>query len=653
MRFLAPALLGTLLLPTAYAQPAAEAPTRSRPAQVIPTGVETPALDAAAADSLSPEQLARRIARLRVRQAELLEAEASGQSRRYQEILDGLVADLQLLAALPGVAEDARFRDVFASIMGEYERFYDEPMLDRGEIYPFLQAAFADLNAVDGPLLEDVELPEFSASAVAVAATIPMEVNRLVERSLSYLRRSDGHTSRLRTRADTYFPMIERILAEEGVPDELKYLAMVESALNPRARSHAGAAGLWQFIPATGRAYGLRVTSEIDDRLDPEKSTRAAAQHLRDLYERFGDWHLALAGYNCNPARIQRAIQTFESRTGRRATFWDIYNDIPSETRNYVPMFIATALLLSNPDHGGERGAMYTYDQVPVRSGTTLREVAQLIGTSTDVLEALNPSLRRSRVPEQRDPWMLRIPVGSYSRNASDLDALAPRYMPDRTAFAAQTVHYGARNVRPLAPADEAELVAARRPRSEGSTRLADAARRLREERGEREPSRTERPRETTRDAEPAATEPATPVRTVADEAPERETRRTTPRRSEIRSPRTQTHRVRRGENLTQIAARYGVSVGQIRAANNLSTDTIRPGQRLRIDPSASASSARSSGGSRARTTTHTVRRGENLTQIARRYGVTVSQIREWNRISGSNIRPGQRLRIESRRTVS
>ena len=304
--------------------------------------------------------------------------------------------------------------------MTEYEQYYDAPALDRGEIYAFREGLFAATESVEGPLLEDVELPEALGPNVAV---IPMTMNRLVEGSLNYLRRANGHTARVRTRADTYFPMIEQILAEEGVPDELKYLAVVESALNPRARSHAAAAGMWQFIQATGAAYDLRVTNERDDRLDPEQSTRAAARHLRDLYERFGDWQLALAGYNCNPNRIARAVRSAEERLGRTATFWDIYDDIPRETRNYVPMFIATALIMSNPSQFGlpahDPGPRYVYDEVPVEVGTSLATVAAAAGTTVDAVRALNPSFRRDRVPAapSGDVRMVRIPLGAYASN--------------------------------------------------------------------------------------------------------------------------------------------------------------------------------------------------------------------------------------------
>jgi membrane-bound lytic murein transglycosylase D len=608
---------------------APDAALRSRPVEPIRSHEALP-LDDDAVDSLTGEQLARRIARLYTRQAELLEAEAAGDTDRYVVLLDALVVDAHLLASIPGVAEEVRFKEAYSAILTEYEGFYDEPAVDRGEIFPFLEEAFAIANGVDGPLLEDVTLPTYAAGAHATV--FPMEVNRLVQSSVQYLQRSTGHVSRLRSRADTYFPMIERILAEEGAPDELKYLAMVESALNPRARSHAAAVGMWQFIAATGAAYGLRSGGDVDDRLDPERATRAAARHLVDLHERFGDWQLALAGYNCNPARIQREIERAEARLGRKATFWDIYDHIPRETRNYVPMFIATALVLSNPEAYGfpasyEPGPRYTYDVVPVEGGTSLSAVAGLLDVDEDVLDALNPSLRRGRVPEQRDAWMLRIPAGAYDEHAERLDRLAPRSARTSTLYAARTVNYGTRADRPIAPMDERVLVAAAAPPRPAPRTAA-----------------TQPPPEVN-------TQPEVPVRTVADVAAE-EASASAPPPSESR-PTATFHRVQRGEHLTMIAQRYGVTVNQIVNANNLRSTTIRPGQRLRIDASASrsaSSATRAAAG--PRTITHRVASGQNLTTIAQRYGVTVRQIMDWNDLRSTTIRPGQRLRIQTSRSV-
>jgi membrane-bound lytic murein transglycosylase D len=604
-----------------------------------------------AADPVTPEQLALRLADLYDRTADLLRAEARGDEREYVDILETLVIDARYLSQAPGVVGLARFREAYSVVMTEYEQYYNAPSLDRGDIYAFREGLFQATEAVDGPLLEDVSLPTDLGPNVAV---IPMPMNRLVESAVNYLRRATGHTNRVRSRADTYFPMIERILAEEGVPDELKYLAVVESALNPRARSHAAAAGMWQFIQATGAAYQLRVTTDRDDRLDPEQSTRAAARHLRDLHERFnGDWHLALAGYNCNPLRVERAIRDAEARLGRRATFWDIYDDIPRETRNYVPMFIATALIMSNPSSFGlrdhEPGPRYVYDEVPIEPGTSLSAVAMAAGTTVDAIRALNPSFRRDRVPDPASGSvrMVRVPVGAYAANERDLDRLAPASADRNPAYAARSVRYGSRNDFPLSVSN-GEMP---RYASASPTRSTQRA----EDRPVRRLLGREEPAPPVVAVAERTTEPAETETTVADVPTE--TREEEPRAEERRPERRErarptTHRVQRGEFLSVIARRYGVSVRQLREWNELSGDHIRPGQRLRVSadaPGARAAAARSRG---PQVTTHRVASGQTLTSIARRYGVTISQIRSWNNLRSDVIRPGQRLRIETRRAV-
>ena len=675
----AAALAGSALGADALAQSATTDTAPVRPATALPTAADAFLPGYVAADPVSDEELARRVALFHARQADLLQADADGDAARYAVLLDDLVSDVRLAAERPGALFDSRFRSVYASVLTEYERFYDRPALDRGDVYAVRTAG---VDAVErgfdqgAPLLDHVTLPDLGTFATQV----PMDVNPEVERYLQFLVNRPSHVQRLQSRADTYFPMVERVLAEEGVPDELKYLAMVESALNPVAQSHAGAAGMWQFIRATGRAYGLRAEADVDDRLDPEVATRAAARHLRDLYDRFGDWQLALAGYNCNPAVIARGVRRFEEQTGRTATFWDIDHVIPRETRAYVPMFIATSLVLSNPSAYGmgeyEPGPVYAFDRVPVAGGTRLASVARAIDVDEAVLRALNPSLKRGRVPAVRVPHMVRIPAGFYAENAEALDRLAP---PEASGaqFAANTAHFGPRAVRPLAPQEHSEAVATLVARRE--TRRAAAPRRERvrreapveryaasapadvaraEARADNEggvettvappsePAFVAR-REPT--PEPAVKdEPAEPA-TVAEAAPP------TPKVEAAAAPpvpvrtvserRPTTHRVKRGEYLFSIAREYGVSVSQLRALNGLRSDTVHPGQTLRVSGDAPAA-ARTAPARPARPTTHRVRRGEHLTGIAREYGVTVRQLREWNRLSGDVVKVGQRLRV-------
>ena len=697
----------SLALTAAQAQTARTDAAPVRPAQPL-VGSPDAAPDAVPAAEPSDADLARRLAAFYQRQAALLHADASGDESAYAVQLDELVADVQAAALRPGALTDSRFRELYSSVMTEYERFYDQPVLTRGEVYAINAEGVEAVERgfdLGTPLLEHVTLPD----AETFVSTIPMDVNPKVERYVQFLLNRPSHVQRLRSRADTYFPMVERILAEEGVPDELKYLAMVESALNPVARSHAAAVGMWQFISATGRAYGLRAEREIDDRMDPEVATRAAARHLRDLYDRFGDWQLALAGYNCNPAVIARGVRRFEERTGQRATFWDIDHVIPRETRAYVPMFIATSLILSNPDAYGfephEPGPTFTFDRIPVAGGTRLSEVARILSVDTETLAALNPSLRQSRVPDVRVPHMLRIPVGAYAEHAEALDRLAPPEAgSDR--FAAETVHFGPRAVRPLAPQEFSEglvAYAARRDARVAQSR-AERARRdnpvevyvaaapssLRQAQAQIAEARRETQLQAEREqaqiaaASASVTAPATPAAVPAepiaeaapavDEIAEVELAVETPATPEPvavaeavvpapapptsappvmtvsdRPEATTVHRARRGEYLASIARQYGMTLAELRALNPGVGDDIRVGQSIRVSGAPAAPAATRT--EPRRPTTHRVRSGEHLTGIAREYGVTVRQLREWNGLSSDVIRVGQRLRLTARGT--
>ncbi len=312
---------------------------------------------------------------------------------------------------------------------------------------------FEALEGAEQPLLRHLGPPDI----LAMQTDVPMPMNRLVQSVMGYLlEHPEDHIYRWLERSATYFPMIETIFAKEGVPDELKYLALVESGLQTRANSWAGAAGIWQFMPATGSAYGLDITDYVDERLDPVKATRAAARHLRDLYYLFdGDWLLALSGYNCSPTVIRAAINHVEQSLNRDATFWDIYPYIPRETRAYVPTFIAAALIMSNPAAFDlDRvlpGPRYAFDYVPAQGGQSLSAVAEFAGASVARLRALNPELLQKELPPGPLPYYVRIPYGSYetflSASAAE-HAVADEFLADA---APMRVRYGSRTLRPIA----------------------------------------------------------------------------------------------------------------------------------------------------------------------------------------------------------
>ncbi|PEN11366.1 lytic transglycosylase [Longibacter salinarum] len=397
-----------------------------------------------ATDSVSKQEAFRHIERLYRHQARLMSMQARGDTVKSRRVLDTAIRDLATLIRRPGLAHQPRFQSVFQAITSEYREVYGVPDtldLPRGSIYDLRKGVFTAVNQSDDPRLENA-LP---SDLREMDTDVPMTVNPRVREAMAFLLKNRNlHLYPWLRRAETYFPMIEHIFAEENVPDELKYLALVESGLNPYAHSHASAGGLWQFVAETGRRYGLTIDPWVDERRDPEKATRAAARHLRDLHDMFGgDWHLALAGYNVSPARVKRELAKARRRMHREPTYWDIYDDLPEETRNYVPLFIATSIIISNPAAFDLKrvtpGPRYAFDHVPVDATMELEQVAQLAEADVQTVRALNPELRADRVPPSDEPYYIRLPYGSYPTFKSNFDALSEAERTSHLKHAVQT----------------------------------------------------------------------------------------------------------------------------------------------------------------------------------------------------------------------
>lgn len=657
-----------------------------------------PASDDAAAPEPTPtasvdtSSMDDRLVRLYALEAQLLAAEDSTHTGR---LLDQAMSELaSLLQSDPDLIENPDVRELYRGLTSEYRRYHDygnDPdsmVTARGSIFSVRAQLFASLEGVEEPLLEDVMAPEPSES---IETTVPLTMNRLVKRSMTYLQKNpDKHVNRWLQRAEMYFPMVDHIFAEVGVPQEIRYLAMVESGLNPRARSWAGAVGMWQFMAGTGRLYGLSVDGWVDERRDPEKATRAAARHMRDLYEDFGDWHLAMAAYNCGAGCVRRAIR----RSGQSdPTFWNVYDYLPRETRGYVPMFIATTRIASNPEAYGIDPASpapaYAYDYVAVHgSMLSLREIAALAGTSTDVIRALNPELRRSTLPPSRDKYHLRIPLGSYPefalnyaelpdhkkrpvstyrvRSGDTLSEIADRFgtstnrLRSTNGIRGSMIRVGQTLVVPVREYDSALAGAGPdRPmrvhyatdtpvRPLDPVTLADAP-----DRETRDRSGTPvRTASTSSDASGASSDDgaATASESTASASSEASTSSTSSTSSESstqrdaepkNASRPATYRVRRGDTITEIADRFDLWTKDLRRWNGLANDRIYAGQTLRLTaPDGESDSPTST------TSTYTVRRGDTLEAIAQTFGVSIAELRSWNGLRGSRIYPGQKLDI-------
>lgn len=248
----------------------------------------------------------------------------------------------------------------------------------------------------------------------SIEKRVPLHFNDRVFAFVNYFAIKDREYSRMVIRRQNlYFPIFEKTLAKYGLPDELKYLSIIESGLNAKAISRAGAGGLWQFMPPTGRHYGLYQDWYVDERLDFEKATDAACRYLRDLYNQFNDWELAIAAYNTGPGNIRKAIR----RSGYKKTFWEIYPYLHRETRSYLPQFTAMVYVMNFAEEHllfeNDREYLMPYDTLKVDKFLHFETFASLTNTCVEDLQKLNPAMVRNAVPESHRKYTIRVPISA------------------------------------------------------------------------------------------------------------------------------------------------------------------------------------------------------------------------------------------------
>ena len=279
----------------------------------------------------------------------------------------------------------------------------------------------------EDPILEE-ELKKWDQT---LKVDVPVARNKQVKAYLVYFTTErKGTIRKYLARSTRYLPMIREVFQEHGLPEDLAYLAMIESGFNPHAYSHAHACGMWQFIQGTGRRYGLAINTYVDERRDPVKSTHAAAKYLLDLYKQFGSWYLAAASYNCGENRVQREIDG-----GNHKNFWDLSSNqcLPTETKNYVPQMIAATIIAKNPERFGFKNIPYEprlqYDVIKVNRPTSLDAAAIACNAPAEELAFLNPELRKGVTPPDQAQYVLNIPKNTkdlFARNIRVVRAEAP-----------------------------------------------------------------------------------------------------------------------------------------------------------------------------------------------------------------------------------
>ena len=402
-------------------------------------------------------------------------------------------------------------------------------------------------------------------------SAIPLTYNPAVREAIDlYVNRRSNLMSLMLSRATYYFPIIEEELDRQGLPLELKYLAIVESALNPTAVSRMGATGFWQFMLRTGKIYGLTINSVIDERMDPRKSTRAMCEYFKDMYALYGDWMLAIAAYNCGPGNINKAIR----RSGGKRDFWEIFPYLPRETRSYVPFFIAAFYSMEYyREHDIRPSAIHipiATDTVHLARRCTTRELAEITSVSLDTIELLNPMYKKGIIPGNQQSQVIVLPAQA----AIDFASNKEKYFASHHKSEAK-VEDSASDIEEEQAADSEREVTYRVRRGDS---LGSIARRyhvttaqIKEWNGLR--SNTIHPGQklvirTGTKASVSAAKSGTSSK----------------KKSSTRQHSARYYTVKRGDTLSGIASKYkGVTVTQIKRANNLRSNNIRPGQRLLI----------------------------------------------------------------------
>lgn len=530
-----------------------------------------------------------------------------------------------------------------------------------------------------------------------------IEYNQGLENIIkSFLKNRKKSYERLMAISEYYFPMFEAALAKYDVPLEIKYLAVVESALNPHARSRVGATGLWQFMFATGKQYNLDVSSYIDERSDPLKATEAACQYLSNMFKIFGDWDLVLASYNAGPGNVSKAIR----RSGGQQNYWNIRKNLPKETQGYVPAFLATMYIYEyHKEHGIEpkRAAIsyFATDTVMIKREMSFKQISDLLDIPESQIKLLNPGYKLDVIPFVKGKnHYLRLPlpkIAVFTSNEDKIYAYAQieEDKKEKPYFSRKSTLPAGGNTTETAIAstdskspyidysEEPEIVKGSKIVTKtkyhtvkkgdnigeisqkygvsiaeikkwnrlknnnvmlGAKLKIQTSERVATTVVKKTPKPAAKTKETTETAIAAVEKQEAKTKEVAtDDTDNKE------------DDKSEFYVVQKGDNLNSIARKYGVTVAEIKEWNNLEDTNVLSGSKLKLIPNENApvietkaEKAQQQIASSAKVHQYLVQKGDSLFSIAKKYpGVTVENIKKWNDIRNENIKPGMKLKIQ------
>ncbi|MFO7615470.1 MAG: LysM peptidoglycan-binding domain-containing protein [Bacteroidales bacterium] len=458
--------------------------------------------------------------------------------------------------------------------------------------------------------------------------TMDLTYNQTVKNFIDlYAVKKRQLTSKMLGLKEIYFPLFEEHLDKYDIPLEMKYLAVVESALNPTAGSRAGAKGLWQFMYYTGKLYGLKVTSLTDDRFDPYLSTDAACRHMKDLYNMFGDWNLVMAAYNSGAGNVNKAIR----RAGGVRDYWAIWPFLPRETRGYVPAFIAVTYVMNYASEHNlyplHPGILYDgIDTVMVTQPLAFDQISEYLNIPKDEVAFLNPMYKEGIIPAyDGKQFILRLPqayILTFVENEQAIYEFKSRSGLQKEKLMAEIKAVTERQYHIVRSGENLGLIARRYNVSVRQLQQWNNLRGTIIRPGQR-----------------------LIVFSASGYSPSKSA--SASKGSSSATP-TGTHTVKSGESLGIIARRYGCSVNDLKRWNNLSSNTIYANQKLKVSGQATATASSGTSGSELQFTSYTVKKGDTLWDIARLYnGVSVEDIRRWNNLGNSSkLQVGQKLKI-------